>query len=78
MARRFRWAILLPLLVAALVRRARRPPQPPWCGTPETDAAANLPDGSQTTHPVGSFPHIPYYAIGCTLAGHPVAQPTAG
>ncbi|HEV2874966.1 MAG TPA: M14 family zinc carboxypeptidase, partial [Thermoleophilaceae bacterium] len=33
---------------------------PPWCGTPERDAAENLP-------PAHSFPHIPYYAIGCTL-----------
>jgi hypothetical protein len=42
---------------------------PPWCGTPEPDAAGNLPDGSQPfpTQPNGSFPHIPYYAIGCTL-----------
>ena len=40
---------------------------PPWCGVPVPDAAANLPDGSRPTDPVGSFPHIPYYAIGCTL-----------
>jgi hypothetical protein len=40
---------------------------PPWCGTPVPDAAGSLPDGSQPTHPAGSFPHIPYYAIGCTL-----------
>jgi Zinc carboxypeptidase len=40
---------------------------PPWCGTPEPDAAGALPDGTQPTDPVGSFPHIPYYAIGCTL-----------
>src|SRR5688572_22823135 len=40
---------------------------PPWCGTPMPDAAANLPDGSSPSHPVGSFPHIPWYAIGCTL-----------
>ena len=40
---------------------------PPWCGTPEPDAAGALPDGSSPTDPVGSFPHIPYYAIGCTL-----------
>ena len=40
---------------------------PPWCGTPETDAAENLPDGTDPTDPAGSFPHIPYYAIGCTL-----------
>jgi putative intracellular protease/amidase len=41
---------------------------PPWCGTPEPDAAGSLPDGSSPAHPLGSFPHIPYYAIGCTLA----------
>ena len=41
--------------------------EPPWCGTPMTDAAENLPDGTDPTDPVGSFPHIPYYAIGCTL-----------
>jgi hypothetical protein len=40
---------------------------PPWCGTPVPDAAGNLPDGSSPTHPAGSFAHIPYYAIGCTL-----------
>src|SRR3954447_17932581 len=40
---------------------------PPWCGTPEVDAAANLPDGTQAGQPAGSFPHIPTYAIGCTL-----------
>jgi hypothetical protein len=31
------------------------------------DAAGNLPDGTQAGHPAGSFPHIPTYAIGCTL-----------
>ncbi|HET8651562.1 MAG TPA: M14 family zinc carboxypeptidase [Gaiellaceae bacterium] len=36
--------------------------EPPWCGTPMPDAAENLP----TVGP-GAFPHIPYYAIGCTL-----------
>ena len=41
--------------------------EPPWCGTPEPDAAENLPDGTDPTDPPGSFPHIPYYAIGCTL-----------
>ncbi len=40
---------------------------PPWCGTPEPDAAGALPDGTNPGDPVGSFPHIPYYAIGCTL-----------
>ena len=29
--------------------------------------AGALPDGSDPSDPVGSFPHIPYYAIGCTL-----------
>src|ERR687898_2987604 len=43
---------------------------PPWCGTPPPppgDAAENLPDGTDPADPPGSFPHIPYYAIGCTL-----------
>src|SRR5262245_37147700 len=40
---------------------------PPWCGTPEPDATGALPDGSNPNDPVGSFAHIPYYAIGCTL-----------
>jgi Zinc carboxypeptidase len=40
---------------------------PPWCGTPIPDGTAALPDGSLPTDPVGSFPHIPWYAIGCTL-----------
>jgi hypothetical protein len=40
---------------------------PPWCGTPEPDAAENLPDGTDPSDPPGSFPHIPFYAIGCTL-----------
>ncbi len=41
---------------------ARAAIAPPWCGTPEPDAAENLPADEP-----GSFPHIPYYAIGCTL-----------
>ena len=41
---------------------------PPWCGTPSEDLTAALPDGSSPTHPVGSFPHIPWYAFACTLA----------
>ena len=35
---------------------------PPWCGTPEPDAAEAL-----NPNAPGAFPHIPYYAIGCTL-----------
>ena len=41
---------------------------PPWCGTPSEDLTAALPDGSSPSHPVGSFPHIPWYAFACTLA----------
>jgi hypothetical protein len=41
--------------------------EPPWCGTPEPDGTAALPDGTKPGDPVGSFPHIPHYAIGCTL-----------
>jgi Zinc carboxypeptidase len=41
---------------------------PPWCGTPMPDGVGSLPDGSDPSHPAGSFAHIPYYAIGCTLA----------
>ena len=50
-----------------LVGNASAQLTPPWCGTPAPDAAENLPDGTDPTDPVGSFPHIPYYAIGCTL-----------
>ena len=61
---------LLGALVAAMLLTAGTAGAaiaPPWCGTPEPDAAGNLPDGTSPTHPNGSFPHIPYYAIGCTL-----------
>ncbi len=50
-----------------LVGNANAQLTPPWCGTPVPDAAENLPDGTDPTDPPGSFPHIPYYAIGCTL-----------
>ena len=56
---------LLLFLVAALVGFARPAAAaigPPWCGTPEPDSAEALPSTGT------SFPHIPYYAIGCTLA----------
>ncbi|HSC93160.1 MAG TPA: M14 family zinc carboxypeptidase, partial [Gaiellaceae bacterium] len=59
---------LLALAAVALVpATARAAIAPPWCGTPMPDAAAALPDGTGATDPVGSFPHIPWYAIGCTL-----------
>jgi hypothetical protein len=41
--------------------------EPPWCGSPFPDAAGNLPDGTHAGDPAGSFPHIPYAAIRCTL-----------
>ena len=66
MPRRIRLSSLLLLtLVAALVgfaRPAGAAIAPPWCGTPEPDAAEALPSTGT------SFPHIPTYAIGCTLA----------
>ena len=57
-----------------LVGNASAQLTPPWCGTPVPDAAENLPDGTDPTDPVGSFPHIPYYAIGCTLDGIEASQ----
>ncbi|MGH3060322.1 MAG: M14 family zinc carboxypeptidase, partial [Gaiellaceae bacterium] len=71
MAGRFRRLLLLALAALTVslgvAGNAGAQLTPPWCGTPVPDAAANLPDGSQPTHPAGSFAHIPYYAIGCTL-----------
>ncbi|HZC98899.1 MAG TPA: M14 family zinc carboxypeptidase [Actinomycetes bacterium] len=70
MSRRSRLVLIVLLQLVALVvplTSARAEPAPPWCGTPMPDAAENLPDGTDPTDPVGSFPHIPYYAIGCTL-----------
>src|ERR1044071_8152749 len=67
----FRRSLLLAVIGLALgpvASASAAPLAPPWCGTPEPDAAAALPDGSDPAHPLGSFPHIPYYAVGCTLA----------
>jgi Zinc carboxypeptidase len=67
MARTFlRCCLVLALALVALPASASAA-EPPWCGTPETDAAENLPDGTDPADPEGSFPHIPYYAVGCTL-----------
>jgi hypothetical protein len=67
-ARRILLAIGLVVLALGVAGPAQAVPiAPPWCGTPEPDAAGALPDGTKDTDPVGSFPHIPYYAIGCTL-----------
>ena len=62
-------AVSIAAIVCALVGASGASAQiePPWCGTPMSDAAENLPDGTDTADPPGSFSHIPYYAIGCTL-----------
>jgi zinc carboxypeptidase len=65
-------AIVLSLIGATSANAAI---EPPWCVTPQNpgtppampDAAENLPDGTNPADPPGSFPLIPYYAIGCTL-----------
>lgn len=58
------FTLLIAVLATALIgsSSAGAAIAPPWCGTPEPDAAANLPASE-----AGSFPHIPYYAIKCTL-----------
>jgi hypothetical protein len=62
-------AVLLVTLAVPLAgaTTAQAEIEPPWCGTPEPDAAEALPDGTEPGDPPGSFPHIPYYALGCTL-----------
>jgi Zinc carboxypeptidase len=60
-------AVASVVAVLLLPAAARAEIAPPWCGTPMNDAAENLPDGTDPSDPIGSFPHIPYYAIGCTL-----------
>src|SRR5918997_2168915 len=69
MTRRFSRALLLGVLLLALAPApsANAEIAPPWCGTPSADAAENLPDEAEPEDPVGIFPHIPYYAVGCTL-----------
>jgi hypothetical protein len=69
MARTFRLSLLLLVLAfAALPATASADIGPPWCGTPEAgDSAEALPDGTEAGDPEGSFPHIPHYAVACTL-----------
>ena len=58
MARRVRGSFLLLLVAFVLVPSGTASAaEPPWCGTPEPDASLAL----------EGFPHIPYYAVGCTL-----------
>ncbi len=56
-------SLLIAVLATALIgsSSAGAAIGPPWCGTPEPDAAEALPSTGT------SFPHIPYYAIKCTL-----------
>ncbi len=57
MARTMWKSLLVVVLALAAWPTTASAAEPPWCGTPEADASLAL-DG---------FPHIPYYAIGCTL-----------
>ena len=66
MRRGIRFWLVSPLVLAIVcmlvgASSASAQIEPPWCGTPEPDAAENLPSAPP------SFPHIPYYAIECTL-----------
>jgi hypothetical protein len=63
MTRRLRRSFLIVVTVLALAPvSGATAAEPPWCGTPEPDASANLDPNA-----AGAFPHIPHYAIGCTL-----------
>lgn len=67
--------VVLSLLASLVgVTSAEADVAPPWCGEAVPDAAENLPDGTDPSDPVGSFPHIPYYAIECTLEDIVVAS----
>jgi len=69
MGRSFRRSLLLLVLALAALPATASAAEPPWCGTPEPDFSADvLADGTDPADPEGSFPHIPHYAIGCTLA----------
>jgi hypothetical protein len=70
---RFWLAGLLAAVVCSLVGAtgASAAIEPPWCVTPMSspDAGPLTPDAAENlpANLPGSFPHIPYYAIGCTL-----------
>ena len=68
MARKVMRSVLLVVLALAAWPAAAPAAEPPWCGTPEPDFSADvLADGTDPADPAGSFPHIPHYAVGCTL-----------
>ncbi len=62
-------ALSLALVLLAPAAPAVSAAAPPWCGDPIADGTAALPDGTHPGDPVGSFPHIPWYAFACTLDG---------
>jgi hypothetical protein len=69
MARKVVRSVVLVVLALAAWPAVAPAAEPPWCGTPEPDFSTDvLPDGTDPGDPPGSFPHIPHYAIGCTLA----------
>jgi len=68
MARTVRRFLLVLVFALAALPASASAAEPPWCGTPEPDFASDvLADGTDPADPAGSFPHIPHYAIGCTL-----------
>ena len=67
MARTVRRFLLVLVFALAALPASAQAAEPPWCGTPSQDAAENLPDETEPEDPRGIFPHIPYYAVGCTL-----------
>ena len=68
MARTFRRSLLVLVLAFAVLPGSASAAEPPWCGTPEADFSSDvLADGTDPADPAGSFPHVPHYAIGCTL-----------
>ena len=76
MARKVMRSVLLVVLALAAWPAAAPAAEPPWCGTPEPDDSAEvLPDGTDPADPTGSFPHIPHYAVGCTLRDIEAPQP---
>jgi hypothetical protein len=69
MARTVRRFLLVLVFALAALPASASAAEPPWCGTPEPDYSSDvLDDGTDPSDDPGSFPHIPHYAIGCTLA----------
>ena len=50
---------------------------PPWCGTPEPDAAGNLPDGTSPTHPNGASRTSPTTRSGARSTTSPLRAAAA-